>query len=254
MAATPPLTEAIMAGAHAANVVHATTERGTGGEGYHLGLARQLAASAADAYRAAGSPLGELQALAVQLAAGGALDSPAAALQDLQEGLGMAEAAIGRVTQLAVLVGRAHVRLAAPEELAALRQVERLFGLSGLAERHEQPPAAGPAPAAAAVRQSRALTTILACPRWQRCGWPQSVCMAPMRGCRSACASRRRSAAWAAQRRWTWRQQMQARCSGRQPSICTSLPPPPQLPSWRASLPASQPAAASRAWQPPRPA
>ena len=135
-----------MAGAHAANVVHATTERGTGGDDYHIGLARQLAASASDAYRAAGSPLGELQALAVQLAAGGPLGSPATALQILQEGLGVAEAAIVRVTQLAVPVGRAHVRLAAPEELAALRQVERLFGLAGLAESARAAPSsrAGP--------------------------------------------------------------------------------------------------------------
>lgn len=38
------------------------------------------------------------------------------------------------ITQLSVLAGRGHVRLATQEELAALREVERQFGLSGLAE------------------------------------------------------------------------------------------------------------------------
>lgn len=127
--------EVIMAGAHAANVVRATTVRGgSGNEDHHWGLARQLSASAADAYRAAGSPLGQLQALAVQLAARGLLGSAAAAAEDLQHGLGAAEAVFGRVTQLSVAAGRGHVRLATQEELAALREVEHQFGLSGLAE------------------------------------------------------------------------------------------------------------------------
>lgn len=132
-AAAPPLEEAIQAGAHAANVVHASVAS-SADEARHISLARQLAACAADGYRAAGSVLGELRALAVQLAAGGPLGSSAEAAEDLQHGLSMADAVIGRMTQLAVLVGRAHVRLASPEELAAARQLERLFGLSGFAE------------------------------------------------------------------------------------------------------------------------
>lgn len=92
--------------------------------------AAHLALYAADGYRAAEQPLGELRALAV-LAATGRTPADTASLH---RGLHFVDAVLTRTAQLVLLLGRAQLRAATQEEHAALRQLEELFHLSGLAD------------------------------------------------------------------------------------------------------------------------